>query len=98
MEERLRELVSLAWRRDDLRGHNSILSMSLWRLLTKWSQPLYRKACERKRGSGILLKQGRFRLDIRKKDLHSDNRPAVEQVVQKVHALCIPGCFQVLTG
>lgn len=71
-KESLRELASSAWRRDGLVAHNRSLSGSLGWLLTKWSQPLYNSAYERKKGSGIWLKQGRFRLDIRKKDFHSE--------------------------
>ena len=102
-EDRLRELGLVSLEKRRLRGHLKAASQYLKRGYKKKKEKekdrLYSIiCCDNTRVHGFKLKEGRFRLDIRKGSFYSEGGEALEQVTQGTGGCPVPGDIERLSG
>jgi len=80
-EERLRELGLFRVENRRLQGHLMAGSQYLKEVYRHDGDRIFSRACcDRTRGNGFKLKEGRIRLDIRRKFFYNEGGEAVKQV------------------
>jgi len=98
-EDRLRELGLFSLEKRRLRGDLIAAFQYLKEADRKDGDNLFsRDSSDRTRGNGFKLKQGRFRLDIRKKFFYNEGCETLERVAQRGSGGPIPGNIQDQVG
>ena len=83
-EERLSELGLFSLAKTRLRGHIIAAFQYLKGAYKKDGDKVFSRArCNRTRGNGFKLKEGRFRSDVRKKISYNEGGEMLEQVAQR---------------
>ncbi|KAK4817728.1 hypothetical protein QYF61_026528 [Mycteria americana] len=94
-EDRLRELGLFSLEKRRLRGDLVAAFQYLKGAYRKDGDRLFSKACcDRTRSNGFKLREGRFRLDLRKKFFYNEGGEPSEQVAQRGSGGPVPGNIQ----
>ena len=95
VQERLIELALFSLEKRRLWGNLRMAFQYLRGGCKKEGDRLFsRICCERTRGKGFNLKEGRFKLDIRKKNVYYKDGEALVQVAQRGGGYPVPGDIQ----
>ncbi|KAK4818261.1 hypothetical protein QYF61_009966 [Mycteria americana] len=98
-EERLRELGLFGLEKRGLQRDFIVAFQYLKEAYKKDGDRLFsRPCCDRTKGNGCKLKQGRFRLDIRKAFFYNEGGETLQQVAQRGGRCPIPGNIQGQAG